>query len=363
MPYPLLLHAKHRGADVTYQAFGEWMVPWHFESTPREYETLRTGVGLLDYSMLALVEVQGADRINFLQNLLTNDIKRLEPGAGCPAALLDASGHLITDLLVFVEPEAVWLLCDATQAAAVTQTLERYVFSEQVSLTNHERRQAVLALQGPRTIECLIQLLGRVVSLPSAGDHVTASFQGLPARIIRHTLTGDVGALCLCDGAHAEPLWDLLASRGTAFGLRLVGWEALNIARIETGIPMYGIDMDHTNLLPETGLERVAVSATKGCYVGQEIIARMETQGSANKKLMALVLEGEESAVAGDRLVQGELEVGRITSACWSLGLNRPIAMGYVKRPAYEPGTMVDVLRADRRILARVSPRPFIPHK
>jgi aminomethyltransferase len=361
--YPLLLHAKHRGTDVTYQAFGEWMVPWRFDSLEAEYQTLRTNVGLIDYSTLALIQVEGPDRVGFLHNLLTNDIKRLTPGAGCQAALLSASAHLIAECLVLADAEALWLVCDALRAQTLTQALQQYVFSEQVQLTNHERRQAALALQGPRTIECLIQLLGTIVTLPADGDHQMASYQGIPFRIVRHTLTGDVGVLCLCDAEHTERLWEAFAREGTPHGLRLVGWETLNAARIEAGIPWHGIDMDQTNLLPETGLERRIASTTKGCYVGQEIIARMQTYGSANKRLTGLMLEGDMTAAHRDPIRRAGEEVGWVTSVCQSPALKRPIAMGYVKRGAYEPGTPVEILHGDQRLAATVTPLPFISPK
>lgn len=361
MAYPLLLHAKHRGSDVTYHPFGPWVVPWVFDGVEAEYQALRTGVGLLDYSTQAIIQVDGADRVSFLHNLLTNDIKRLSPGSGCPAALLTASAKLVTDLIVLADADSMWLLCDATRAATMMQTLERYLFSEQVTLTNYERRSAVLALQGPRTIELLTQCFGRVVALPNACDHVVLPLQGVPVRVIRDNLACGVGVLCVVEADKAPMVWELLLRRGRPAGLKLVGWEALNIARIEAGLPWFGMDMNEDHLLPETGLESVAVSDTKGCYLGQEIIARLQTYGSANKKLMGLLIEGAEVPQAGDRIERGGETLGGLTSACYSLALKRPIAMGYVKRGAYEPGTAVEIVRKDARLAATVMTRPLVP--
>lgn len=361
MPYPLLLHAKHRGTDVTYETFGEWLVPWRFDAFEAEYEALRTACGLIDYSTQALIEVTGADRASFLHNLLTNDIKRLTAGTGCHAALLEANAKLIADVLVLADVDALWLLCDANRAKMVTQTLERYLFSEQVTLTNHERRFATLALQGPRTVALLVQLLGDEGPLHNPEDHITRSIQHVSLRIIRHTLTGEVGALCLCPAEHAQMVWEGFVRRGQPAGLQVVGWEALNTARIEAGIPWYGIDMDESTLLPETGLEVLAVSDTKGCYVGQEIVARMRTYGSANKKLMGLVINGHHLPVAGDRLMRAGEEAGWVTSACFSPSLQRPIGMGYVKRGAYDAGTPIEIEHGGTRLKATVAARPLVP--
>jgi aminomethyltransferase len=371
MVVPLLLHGKHAGPTVVYEPFGHWIVPWRFHSFDEEYQALRRAAGLIDYSTQALIECRGTDRISFLHRLLTNDIARLSPGAGCQAALLTPSAKLIADMVVIADPDSLWLLCDLQRAHVVAQTLERYLFSEQVILTNHERQKAVLALQGPRTLELLIQVSGTVVSLPNPGDHVVLPLQGLPVRLIRHTLTGGVGTLCVIDAEEAEPVWELLKERGRPFGLRPVGWQALNTARIEAGLPWFGMDMDETNLLPETGLETVAVSETKGCYLGQEIIARMQTYGSPNKKLMGLLLEGDHVPEVGDRITpassstdtagrrNGEV-LGQVTSACQSPILKRPIAMGYLKRGAYEPGTAVEILRGATCLAAMVAARPLV---
>ena len=360
MPYPLLLHAKHQGTEVIYQPFGSWVVPWRFQSLEQEYRALRDAVGLIDYSTQALIQVEGADRVAFLHNLLSNDIKRLAPGQGCQAALLTPNAKLIAELLVLADPTAVWLMCDAEHTATVAQTLKRYRFTEQVTLVNHERQDAVLALQGPRTHDLLTRFFGSPISLPNPGDHVVRSLQDLRVRLTHHALAGGVGVLCVVAAEHAQAIWEELLHRGQSLGLHLVGWEALNIARIEAGIPWFGIDMDESNLLPETGLETVLASDTKGCYVGQEIVARMRTYGSANKKLMGLLLDGGEIPQAGDAIIGNGEPVGHITSACRSIALNRPIAMGYLKRGSYEPGTRVEITHGSVRCAATVATLPLV---
>lgn len=362
MPIPLLLHGKHAERPVHYETVGPWIVPWRFESLEEEYQTLRTGVGLLDYSTQAVIHVSGPDRIDFLHRLLTNDITGLRPGRGCRAALLSANAALISDLLVLAHADAHWLLCDATRASVVAQTLTRYLFREQVSLVNQERSHAVVALQGPRTPVVLHELFGQAVESSAVGDHRASTVNGMEVECIRYPLTGETGILCVVPADLMEPLWRWLCDRGGRLGLRPVGWEALNVARLEAGLPWFGIDMDQTNLLPETGLEAVAVCGTKGCYLGQEIVARLETYGSVNKKLMGLLVE-EAGPVPepGDRIVRDDTDVGWVTSACRSLALKRPIALGYLKRGAYEVGATVEILHGTARLPATVAARPLVP--
>ena len=360
MPLTLLLHGKHGGSTVRYEPLGEWLVPWRIGAVEEEHRALREGVGLVDYSTQAMLECRGTDRAGFLHRLLTNDLRRLSPGRGCRAALLTPSAKLLAELLVLADAEALWLVCDLPRAAVVAEALERYRFSEEVLVTDHERRRAVLALEGPRTLELLTRLAGADISLPAPGDHVATAFQGLPVWLIRHAVAGGTGVLCVVDAGHAEAAWELLQQRGRAHDLRPVGWEAFNAARIEAGVPWFGLDMDETTLLPETGLEAVAVSDAKGCYIGQEIIARMQTYGSPSKKLMGLLVEGRGAAGSGDRIEREGLEAGWVTSGCWSPALRRPIAMGYVKRGAYEPGTSVEIVGAGGRVAATVAERPLV---
>ena len=360
MTIPLLLHGRHAGPAVVYQPFGPWIVPWRFSGWEEEYRALKTGVGLIDWSRLTVIECRGRDRTEFLQRLLTNDVKRLAPGTGCCACLLTPSANVLADLLVLAEQDVLQLLCDVTRADAVAQTLERYRFSDEVDIVNCERRQAVLALQGPGTGAFLTRLTGTTVPLHHLSDHSNVSVRGVPLKVIRHALASDEGILCVMDSEQVETAWILLQQEGLKAGVRLVGWEALNAARIEAGVPWFGVDLDDSNLLPETGLEAMAVSETKGCYIGQEIVARMQTYGSPSKKLVGLRLSRAGVPAAGDRIVKGDQPLGRITSACDSPALRQPIAMGYVKRGAYEPETAVEVVGDDARWEATVVSRPIV---
>jgi aminomethyltransferase len=232
--------------------------------------------------------------------------------------------------------------------------LDTYRFSERVSLTFHERQLAVLALEGPQSLALAASLGIPAARLAGTGNHVSGQLGGIPARIIRCSLAGVTGIWCAVDSGRLEECWTMLLDRGGSSGLQAAGWEALNAARIEAGEPWFGIDMDESTLLPETGLERLAASDSKGCYVGQEIVARMETYGSASKRLMGLLIEGTQAPQAGDRVLKDGADAGWVTSAAYSPTLKRAIAMGYVKRGAYEPGTRVEVAREDAKLPATV---------
>ena len=360
----LPLNERHRQAGATLGPWHEWIVPLRFHDPIEEYWAVRRQTGLLDLSWLGVLEVRGTDRISFLHNLLTNDIKALAPGSGCQACLLTVQARLVAAMLVLAEAEAHWLIVDRRCAEAVCATLGRFIITEDVTVTDRTPHYSVVALQGPMSVSGLASLLSAPPALAHVLDHARATMASLPLHLISQSVTGEPGILMMARVEHAPRLWDVLtqdvqAESGRPQQVQPVGWEAWNILRIEAGIPWYGVDMDEENLLPETGLEAQTVSDTKGCYLGQEIIARLHTYGSVSQKLMGLVLDGQDVPNAGSPILKDGARLGEITSACFSPSLARPIALGYVKRPFYESGTRVEVLSEGRVLAAKLAKRPI----
>jgi folate-binding protein YgfZ len=356
----LLLNSLHKQVGAILAPWREWIVPMRFHDSDEEYRVVRTSAGLIDWSIMGVIAVRGEDRIAFLHNLLTNDIKTLKPGSGCEAALVSPTAKLLAELIVLADEETHWLLMDGSRVATVLTTLEHHLITEAVTFHDRTAQDVVFALQGPKSLACLSEIFETQLAFRHVLEHRTVTVDSVPVRVVVHRLTGEPGIVVIVQAEHAAWLWDLFLQRGRPHGVIPVGWEALNVLRIEAGIPWYGIDMDDTNLLPETGLEERVVSYTKGCYVGQEVIARLQTYGSVSRKLMGLVCEGTLVPQPKDLIMKDGEESGIITSACLSPTLQRPIAMGYVKRPFYEVGTAVTVARADNVIAARLVKPPFI---
>jgi folate-binding protein YgfZ len=199
----------------------------------------------------------------------------------------------------------------------------------------------------------LASLAGRALDLPP-DHHVDVSIAGAPVSVIRRSETGSDGFQCWAMAFHSGALWQALLE-GRA---QPVGWNALDVLRVEAGIPWYGRDVDETVILPETRLERL-VSYNKGCYLGQEVVARVKYRGHVNRALCGLVIDGPDVPNAGASVVASDREVGRITSAVRSIGLDRPIALGYVRREHFAPGSEVAVKDGERLVPARVSDLPF----
>ncbi len=324
-----------------------------------QYRAVREAAGLIDRSAVGKAEVEGRDRASFLQGMLSNDVKALAPGQGCPAAFLDAHGKVMALLHVYALPDRILLELPPGLTQKTLLLLDKYLISEKASFEPMDEAWAVLSLQGPGAPALLAATAGRALDLaPHA--HVEATLAGADARIVQRAEFGALpGYFVWTASSHAAGIRAALL----AAGARLVEPEVAEILRVEAGVPAYGQDVDESVLLPETGLEQV-VSYTKGCYIGQELVARVKYRGHVNRALTGLRLEGERVPAPGATIVTGDREsdreIGRVTSAVHSLALGAPIALGYVRREHREPGEVVSVRVGDDLVPGRVSVLPFI---
>ena len=352
-PRPLALDELHRAAGATFTELGGRLVPRDYGDTAAEHAALRERVGILDRSALGRAEVTGRDRAAFLQGMLTNDVKGLAPGQGCGAAFLDAHGKVMSLLAVYALPDRLWLELPAGMTERTLQLLDKYLISEKAEFEPIDDAYAIVAVQGPKAPALLAELTGQAMDLAPYA-HLEATVGGAPVRVIDRAETATPGFHCWIAPEHAAAVWQALRDAGAA----PVGHAALDVARIEAGVPWYGRDVDETVIMPETGLESL-VHYQKGCYIGQEVVARVKYRGHVNRHLAGLRLDGARVPAPGAAVLAGDREVGRITSAARSLALGVAIALGYVRREHLEPGTAVEVQDGDARLPARVAPLPF----
>ena len=313
-----------------------------------------TGVGLMDRSMLGKVTVTGRDRVAFLQGMLSNDIKALQPGHGCPAAFLDAVGKVVSLLTVYVLEDRILLELPAGSTEKFLQAIDKFLISEKAYFEAADDAYAILSVQGPKAGEALAGVAGTKVEL-GAHAHAEMSMSGAPVRVARRSDAVTPGFHCWTAAGHAPVLVKALREAGAV----AVGAAAAEVLRVEAGIPVYGVDVDEGIILPETRLDAFW-SYTKGCYIGQETVARVKYRGHINRGFSGLVLEGERVPSHGDAIVAVGTEVGRVTSAVLSLALGKPVALGYVRREHFEPGSALSVRIGDDFVSARVAELPFV---
>jgi len=356
------LYEAQRAEGAQFTEDRGWEVAQKFSSVDEEYETLKRSVGLLDLTSSGLIEATGPDRVRFLHGMLTNNIKTLNAGQGCYAAMLTPQGRTVADMRVFCLRDSLILTVEPGLPEKVAIGLKKFIISDQVQLLDRSEELALLSIQGPKAGELLSQITSHRDPPPQLFDHCEAETQLGKVRVCRVDRTREGGYDLIVSQKNLLEFWSLIQQTAKWLGTKPVGLDALNIHRVEAGIPRYGVDLDETNLPLEAGLDH-AISLNKGCYMGQEIIARATYLGHLNRKLVGLLLAGGRPAHRGDKVFQKEQEVGWITSSVYSPSLQRAIAMGYLRREAMEPGTNLRVEHAGTSIPVEVTRLPFITDK
>lgn len=296
-----------------------------------------TGVWLRDDH--TFIRFTGADAATWLQSQITNDAVRLESGQGCRAALLDRHGRLQAHFTLHRWEDESWMLIEKQQSALLLEQLDAHLFIEDVAIEETGGELDQVVIQGPRTLGFLASLLDTVEGIASEllpkevfGCH-PIELLGREVLAFRISLTGEDGYVFVLERGEGGGLLKTLLELSGEFTVGVVEPGAQETLRIEAGIPRYGIDMDDSNVVSETTLERDAISFEKGCYLGQEVVARLKTYGSPKQALMGLTFESSASPPEpGSTIVVDKKKIGRITSVTNSPTLGAPIALAYLDR-------------------------------
>ncbi len=311
----------------------------HFGDPLREYYSIREEVGALNLCHMGKLGVSGADRVKFLHNMLSNDIKNLAPGSGCHALLLSRQGHVEAELWVYSHEEELWLESPPSCSQRLLETLNRFIVADVVTIEDMSEQFGILSLQGPCAAETLACTLGAGFEELPRFSHRTYERPAGRWTVICRDRCGLGGYDLWLPLESAEKLWKSWIGRE---GIQPIGFQALNILRTEAGIPWYGSDFDDSTLPMEVGLEG-AISMTKGCYRGQEIVARISHRGHLDRGLGGIGIESPEIPPGKAEVFAADSRIGRVTSAVVSPLLNQALALAILKRDFLTPGLTVDV--------------------
>jgi folate-binding protein YgfZ len=304
------VHADDRGVAL----------PRHFGDPEAEYRALREGVAIYDLGFRTLVRATGADRVSFLQGMLTNDVARLEPGRNRPALLLTIQGRVTADVRVAADDDALLLDVDVRARDAFLAALNKLLIADDVELTVVD--VAMIGIAGRSAVETPLLLGGEL---------------------------GATDAVVHASPAEAPRAWDAIVESGA----RPIGMEALEGRRVELVVPRIGLDMDESTLALELPVD-YAISQTKGCYLGQEVVARGTARGHVNRKLVSMALAGP-LPPAGSALVRDGKEVGRLTTVARAFGTGTGAALGFVRREAWDAGTELAVRHGHAVTIATIA--------
>ncbi len=324
-------------------------------TTTEQYRALTEQAGIGAVALRHPLSVTGKDRASFLHGLLSNEVRTLIAGTGCYAAWLTPQGRMLTDVHVFETGDSMLLDVPADVAGPVLQRLDQSLFSEDVQLADLGTRVTPLWIHGPRAASTIGSAVADASGLDGWAEytHGAFSFAGTTVRVARVSQL-DVPGFCLyVEHGVVAPLRDALARAGAV----TVDAPAIDAARIEAGYPVFGVDMTTDTIPLEAGIEDRAISFTKGCYVGQEVIVRVMHRGGGRvaRRLMGLRFD-EGLPASGARLFAGEREAGWITSVALSPRTGA-IGLGYVHRDSAVAGTRLTVGAAGPGVV--VSERPI----
>lgn len=358
----LALHEFHAGLNAQFAEVNGAEIVSHYGDALAEHAALHQSAGVLDLGFRSRLCLTGGDRQKFLHGQVTNNVKDLAFGQGCYAALITAKGKMQSDLNIYCLENEVLLDFEPGLTEAVTQRLDKYIIADDVQIIDVAPHYGLLSVQGPKA-RAVIEKLQLGLKTPEVEMNFASVKNDTLGEIYVMNLarTGSAGFDLFVPTDALGAVADKLIAAAKDLGGRACGWQALEIARIEAGIPRFGADMDENNLPPEAGLESRAISYTKGCYIGQEVIARIRTYGQVAKALRGLRLANDlkNLPLKGDKLFHGEREVGYITSSVHSPDSKVNIALGYVRREANKIGLELTLQSADHKSTAAIVELPF----
>jgi folate-binding protein YgfZ len=293
------------------------------------YKAATEAAAIAELDSFGIVKVSGSDRTSWLQGMVTNDVEKLATGAGCYAAHLTPQGKVVAHMHVLKDDDAIWLSLERAAVPKLLAAFDKLLIMEDAQLTDVSGEYVILGLLGPRAPAALRAWLGE--SLNAEGVYSHQKVDG--SRVVVSRLGYDIwiprqqadSILRFFAGHEVTPI-----DHGT--------WD---VVRTEAGIPVYGVDIDETTLMPELG--ELGISYDKGCYIGQEVVAKVKYLGHANRRFVGLVFAGTDLPEAKSPIRKGGREVGYVTTALFSPGLNKPVALGFVSRSAYSAGGEVEV--------------------
>ncbi|MDA0999344.1 MAG: hypothetical protein O2807_02340 [bacterium] len=345
---PLMELHEARGARFIEEA--GWKMPADFGDPGAEHRAGREGAALIDLSHRGIVRFSGPDAESFLHNMLSSQVVGLRPGEGRYGTFLTRQGKLIADLTLYRTESGFLAELAPGAAPAFMEAIGHYIIMDQVEVEDLTGALCAIALSGPKARACLAQA---GLPAPDAAEHSHCPSGG--TLIARELWTGEEGFFLIAPHGETRAHWERLVENGAV----PAGLTAFGSLSLEAGVPLFGIDMDGTVNPMQAGLETRAIDFGKGCYVGQEVIAKIKYLGQVNRGLAGIRIEGEILPPNGAKIWKDGDEVGTLTRAAHSPTLGKIISLSYLHRNAMAAGTEVTIRFNDSELAGCVAELPF----
>lgn len=309
-----------------------------FATDSQALDALDRGVAWIDRSDRARLDVSGPDRASFLHNLTTNEIKRLPEGRGCEAFITSPQGKTLGFVTLHAAPDRILLRTDPGGLALALPHLQKYGVFDDVALDDRSQSTFEHHLVGPQAPE-LLRALGAEVPPEADHAHHPSSLAGKPVLIVRESPSGDPGLTIVGESADAPAVKSAILDAGQKFHLARLSPTQFDALRVEAGTPVFGQDVTESNLPQEIDRNHSAINFVKGCYLGQETVARLDALGHVNKILRGLEFDSPELPPLGATLEVSGKPVGSVSSTARSLRTGQAIGLGIVRVAHAEPGS------------------------
>jgi folate-binding protein YgfZ len=352
MPIQTPLRALHESADAAFSEYFGCELPGRFSNSRDEYFFARNTAAVADKNYRAFFNFTGPDRARYLNAILTNNIRDVQPGQGISSLLLNPQGHIMAELEIYGLAEKLLVATYAMIRERTAATLDKFIIMDDVVMEDVSDQLGVVSIEGPLSSKIISSLGGPALELLSELSHMETQIAGVCCRIVRRSPGGIPGAEFIASRESLPKLWQALVDAARANGGGAIGYDALSALRIEAGIPWFGYDFDETTLPHEAGLENSHISYTKGCYTGQEIVERVRSRGHVNRKRVGILFSGETIPAPKTPLRVGDAEVGFVTRAAFSYALERPIGMAYVRREHNSVGSKLTWSGGEAEVIA-----------
>ncbi len=349
----LLESLRSQGAVISPDPSG--MSVDSFGDPAREASASLTGCIVAQRSTLGRVVLRGKDHRDLLQRISTNEINGLKPGEGTLTAFLNPRGRIIDLVHAVADEDHALLIASAGNGRRIHEWIDSFVFREDVTI-EETTDDVLLGLFGPGAGPLLEKLTG-LASLEDlrTACHREARLSQAPLRIIRTFPLAGSGFFTLVASEDAAPLWEALVAAGAV----PAGEQALERLRVECGVPALGSELSEDLNPWEAALDQ-AISLTKGCYTGQEVVARLNTYKKVQRRLAGLAIDGVEIPKVGSQVFQGDRPIGKVTSGAHSPLDGKPLALAFLALPHPPLGAPVEVDSGGTRLAARARALPFL---
>ncbi len=347
------LLSNHTALNAQFSDQHGWQLPACYASLEAEYQAAGSACAVQDRSGFGILKLQGKDHVDLLHRLTTNEVRNLAPGSGQLNIFADAKGRIVDRVFLLKSEDSILLLTGAGNGDKIAGWLEKFIFLEDVQVENQTQSHAVLSFFGPEATKVLSAVLGSDFCAPADNGFVVNAWHGTELILQKTPELPVSGFNVICENAKLVTLWDAALRHGA----QPLGYDAYNTLRIEAGWPELNRDFD-ADINPHEAGMLALIDFDKGCYIGQEVIARLDTYDKVQKHLTGLILAGSELPDTKEKIFSEETEIGFVTSSVRSLLLAKGIALGYVRTKFLQEGAAVTI-GSDGRIQATITSLPF----